>query len=146
MSIQIELKPEIEAELKTRAQKEGLPVSQYVERILEQHVPGQPVEPAMTPADIAVPSENSHSAAKIPKPMIVFYTCGLLCSIGFAILLALSAAGIRVLHPFLSLIGMLGGLGWVTTALRDILSLRSPQHQTKEHGPKGQPLEKASAR
>jgi len=49
MSIQIELKPEIEAELKTRAHKKGLPVSQYVERILEQHMPERPVESAMTP-------------------------------------------------------------------------------------------------
>ena len=53
MSIQIELKPEIEAELKTRAKKNGLPVSQYVQRILEQHVPGQPVESAMTPEERA---------------------------------------------------------------------------------------------
>lgn len=49
MSIQIELTPEIEAKLKARAQKNGLPLSQYVQRILEQHVPGQPVESAMTP-------------------------------------------------------------------------------------------------
>ena len=53
MSIQIELKPEIEAELKTRAKKNGLPVSQYVERILEQYVPVQPVESAMTPEERA---------------------------------------------------------------------------------------------
>jgi hypothetical protein len=48
MSIQIELKPEIEAELKARARKNGLPLSLYVQRILEQHMPGQPVESAMT--------------------------------------------------------------------------------------------------
>jgi hypothetical protein len=53
MSIQIELKPEIEAELKARAHKSGLPLSQYVQRILEQHVPGQPVESAMTPEERA---------------------------------------------------------------------------------------------
>ena len=35
MSIQIELKPEVEAELKALAQKNGLPLSQYVQRILE---------------------------------------------------------------------------------------------------------------
>ena len=39
MSIEIELKPEMEAELKTRAQENGLPVNQYVQRLLEQHVP-----------------------------------------------------------------------------------------------------------
>jgi hypothetical protein len=48
MSIQIELKPEIEAELKAQAQKNGLPLSQYVVRILEEHVPGQAAESAMT--------------------------------------------------------------------------------------------------
>jgi len=53
MSILIELKPEIEAELKTRAERNGLPVSQYVQRILEQHVPAQPVESALTPEDRA---------------------------------------------------------------------------------------------
>jgi hypothetical protein len=51
MSIIIELNPAIEAELKTRAQKKGLPVSQYVQCILEQHMPGQPVQSAMTPQE-----------------------------------------------------------------------------------------------
>lgn len=53
MSIQIELRPEIEAELTAQAQKKGLPISQYVQRILEQHLPGQPVESAMTPEERA---------------------------------------------------------------------------------------------
>ncbi len=53
MSIKIELKPEIEAELTARAQKTGVPVSQYVQRILEQHVPTQPVESPMTPEERA---------------------------------------------------------------------------------------------
>ena len=51
MSIEIELKPEMEAELKTRARQNGLPVSQYVQRPLEQHVPVQPVQSAMTPEE-----------------------------------------------------------------------------------------------
>jgi hypothetical protein len=49
MTIQIELRPEIEAELAAQAQKKGVPVIQYVQRILEQHVPGLPLESAMTP-------------------------------------------------------------------------------------------------
>jgi hypothetical protein len=49
MSIQIELRPEIEAELAAQARKEGVPVVQYVQRILEQHVPGLSLESAMTP-------------------------------------------------------------------------------------------------
>ena len=58
MSIEIELKPEMEAELKTRAQKNGLPVSQYVQRLLEQHVPVQPAESAMSPAERAKAFQN----------------------------------------------------------------------------------------
>jgi len=49
MSIQIELRPEIEAGLAARAQKKGVPVIQYVQRILEQHVPGLSLGSAMTP-------------------------------------------------------------------------------------------------
>jgi hypothetical protein len=51
MSIEIELKPEMEAELKTRAQRNGLPVSQFVQRLLEQHVPVQPGQSALTPEE-----------------------------------------------------------------------------------------------
>jgi hypothetical protein len=53
MSIQIELKPEIEAELKARAEKDGLPLSQYVQRILEQQVPVLPGESTLTPEERA---------------------------------------------------------------------------------------------
>jgi hypothetical protein len=53
MSIQIELKPEVEAELKTRAQKDGLALSQYVQRILEQQVPVVPSESTLTPEERA---------------------------------------------------------------------------------------------
>lgn len=51
MSIEIEPKPEMEAELKTRAQKNGLPVSLYVLRLLEEYVPVQPAPPAMAPEE-----------------------------------------------------------------------------------------------
>ena len=53
MSIQIELKPEVEAELQTRAQKDGIALSQYVQRILEQYLPAKPVESTMTPTERA---------------------------------------------------------------------------------------------
>ena len=49
MSIQIELKPEVEAELAARADRTGVPISQYVQRILEQYLPVQPVEIRMSP-------------------------------------------------------------------------------------------------
>jgi hypothetical protein len=53
VSIQIELKPEIEAELRVRAEKDGLPLSQYVQRILEQCIPAKPVRSGMTSAERA---------------------------------------------------------------------------------------------
>ena len=53
MSIQIELNPEIEAELKTRAEKDGVPLSQYVQRILEQLVPVLPRESTLAPEERA---------------------------------------------------------------------------------------------
>jgi hypothetical protein len=53
MAIQIDLNPQIEAELKAQAQRNGLPLSQYVQRILEEHVPGQPVKSNKTPAERA---------------------------------------------------------------------------------------------
>jgi hypothetical protein len=58
MSIQIELKPEVEAELKSRAQKDGLALSQYVQRILEQYLPAKPVESTVTPAERAKAFQN----------------------------------------------------------------------------------------
>ena len=58
MSIEIELKPEMEAELKTRARENGLPVSQYVQRLLEEHVPVQPTPSAMTPQERAKASQD----------------------------------------------------------------------------------------
>ena len=58
MSIEIELKPEMEAELKTRARENGLPVSKYVQRLLEQHVPVHPVPSALTPEEKAKAFQN----------------------------------------------------------------------------------------
>ncbi len=53
MAIQIHLEPKVEAALKAEAQKNGLPLSEYVQRILETHVPGQPLESRMTPEERA---------------------------------------------------------------------------------------------
>jgi hypothetical protein len=60
---------------------------------------------------------------RVPRPMLVFSAVGLACSVAFGCLLALSALGRQVIHPFISLIGMVGGLGWVATAWADLLSL-----------------------
>jgi hypothetical protein len=53
MSIQIELKPEIEAELKALARKKGVPVNKYVQGILEQFAPTHLAETSMTREDRA---------------------------------------------------------------------------------------------
>lgn len=53
MTIQIDLNPQIEAELKAQAKRNGLPLSQYVQRILEEHLPGLPLESNMTPEERA---------------------------------------------------------------------------------------------
>jgi len=39
----------------------------------------------------------------------------------FATLLALSAMKVDTIHPFISLLGLIGGLGWLTTAWTDLL-------------------------
>jgi hypothetical protein len=62
---------------------------------------------------------------EFPKSLVVFYSLGLVCSILFAVLLALSAVGINAIHPFLSLLGFVGGIGWLTTAWTDLLSLKA---------------------
>jgi len=77
------------------------------------------------------------TSKKLPGAMVAFYIAGLFCSLTFAILLALSAVGIKVIHPFLSLIGLVGGLGWLTTAWTDLflwkrersLGNRTPQSE-----------------
>jgi hypothetical protein len=59
--------------------------------------------------------------ATLPRAMVLFYSLGLISSLAFATLLALSAVGVTVIHPFLSLLGLVGGLGWLTTAWTDLL-------------------------
>src|SRR5208282_1787056 len=66
---------------------------------------------------------TAEDTRRVPRPMLVFCTIGLACSVAFGCLLALSALGRHVIHPFISLIGMVGGLGWVATAWADLLSL-----------------------
>jgi hypothetical protein len=59
--------------------------------------------------------------SKPPTAMVVFYGLGLACSLIFATLLALSTMKVDTIHPFLSLLGLVGGLGWLTTAWTDLL-------------------------
>ncbi|MDX6406569.1 MAG: hypothetical protein QOH70_4024 [Blastocatellia bacterium] len=64
---------------------------------------------------------NVISISKFPRAVIVFYSLGLICTLVFAVLIALSALGTNLIHPFLSLLGFVGGLGWLTTAWTDLL-------------------------
>lgn len=64
---------------------------------------------------------DPHAGPKLPKAMIAFYALGLGCSLVFATLLALSGMKVETIHPFLSLLGLIGGLGWLTTAWTDLL-------------------------
>lgn len=57
----------------------------------------------------------------LPTAMVLFYSLGLISSLAFATLLALSAVGVKTIHPFISLLGLIGGLGWLTTAWTDLL-------------------------
>jgi hypothetical protein len=77
-------------------------------------VPSQVTDPVHVPVQ-----------KKFPKSLVVFYALGLVFSILFAILLALSALGINIVHPFLALLGFIGGIGWLTTAWTDLLSLKA---------------------
>ncbi len=70
---------------------------------------------SIPPADRPIPIQ------KPPAAMSVFYSLGLACTIIFAILLAMSSMGLNLIHPFLSLLGLIGGLGWLTTAWADLL-------------------------
>jgi hypothetical protein len=58
---------------------------------------------------------------KVPTLMIWFYALGLISSLAFATLLALSTMHIETIHPFISLLGLIGSLGWLTTAWTDLL-------------------------
>jgi len=96
---------ELRVELMVRefARQRGLPAVQYVV--------------ASPTKDTAVPL----TPLVVPKLMIVFYILGLVCSVVFAALLALSGTGTNLIHPFVSLLGLVGGLGWLTTAWADLL-------------------------
>jgi len=77
------------------------------------------------------------SAPSPPRAMVVFYALGLAFTAIFAFLIALSALGTTLLHPFLSLLGLVGGLGWLTTAWTDLLMWRQENSFVKPPDPKG---------
>lgn len=64
---------------------------------------------------------ESLNIIKFPRAVTIFYSLGLICTLAFAVLIALSALGTNLIHPFLSLLGLVGGLGWLTTAWTDLL-------------------------
>jgi hypothetical protein len=89
----------------------GYPVVQYV----------SVSQPRLT-VPATIPAERRY---RFPKSLVVFYCLGLVFSLSFAILLALSAFGTSLIHPFLALLGFVGGIGWLTTAWSDLLLLKA---------------------
>jgi hypothetical protein len=59
-----------------------------------------------------------------PQAMRIFSGLGLLIAVVCGVLLAFSAFGINLIHPFLSLLGLVGGLGWLVTAWVDLFVWR----------------------
>ncbi|HTU47521.1 MAG TPA: hypothetical protein VMF91_20835 [Bryobacteraceae bacterium] len=89
------------------------------ERPSVQYVKMPPEESLSRPVSREL--QKASAARRLPRTIVAFYVAGLGCSLAFAILLALSSMGVRLIHPFLSLIGLVGGLGWLTTAWTDLL-------------------------
>jgi hypothetical protein len=99
--------------LEKKLEKLSMPDVQYVQYV---HY----VSEVATSSD-KVETFQIASIGKFPRAMIVFYSLGLTCTLAFAVLIALSALGTNLIHPFLSLLGLVGGLGWLTTAWTDLL-------------------------
>jgi hypothetical protein len=103
----------------------GYPVVQYVSLSSQENIDAYASpESRLKEAPNADPP-RSPGRQKFPKSLVVFYSLGLICSMGFAILLTLSAFGVQPIHPFLSLLGFVGGTGWLTTAWSDLLLLKA---------------------
>jgi hypothetical protein len=97
--------------MRIMASQRGRPSVQYV---LVSHTKGE--------ISLAgVPTAPNPQKARVPRAMVFFYGAGLVCSLTFSVFLALSAIGVTPIHPFLSLLGLIGGLGWLTTAWTDLL-------------------------
>jgi hypothetical protein len=103
------LEKRVEAMRREFMRQRGTPSVTYVRR---QDV-------VVSPNVIVAPTTTTE--ARRPTAMVVFYGLGLACSLVFAILLALSAVKVNTIHPFISLLGLVGGLGWLTTAWTDLL-------------------------
>jgi hypothetical protein len=88
----------------------GYPVVQYVSVSQPKRTISPPV---------------SQGQRAFPRSLVVFYCLGIALSISFAVLLALSAFGTSPVHPFLALLGFVGGIGWLTTAWSDLLLLKA---------------------
>jgi hypothetical protein len=98
--------------LEKKLEKLRMPEVQYV------HISSEVTwEPLSQRAEIL----NVISISKFPRAVIVFYSLGLIFTLAFAVLIALSALGTNLIHPFLSLLGLVGGVGWLTTAWTDLL-------------------------
>lgn len=60
-----------------------------------------------------------------------FYALSLTLTLAFGALLFLNGVGIALVHPFISGVGFLGSIGWLTTAVTDLRDWRA-QVATKD--------------
>lgn len=67
------------------------------------------------------PGTPSIRTIRLPSGIIIFYVLGFAFTLVFAALLALSAGGLAIVHPLLSLVGLVGGLTWLSTAWTDLV-------------------------
>jgi hypothetical protein len=102
------LEAHVERMMRMVARQQRMPSVQYVVAVPRR---GWTVSPPDHPIPVPKP----------PTTMSVFYSLGLICTIIFAILLTMSSMGFNLIHPFLSLLGLTGSLGWLTTAWTDLL-------------------------
>jgi len=115
------------ASLESRLEKLMHETACRKERPVVQYVVGMPRR------DLEV--FRDRRVVKLPMAITIFYALGLACSLFFAVLLSLSATGINLMHPFLSLLGLTGGLGWLTTAWTDLLLWKREVVQVNETTP-----------
>lgn len=69
-------------------------------------------------------TEKVHQASP-PALFRGFYALSLTLTLAFGALLFLNGMGLALVHPFISGVGFLGSIGWLTTAVTDLRDWRT---------------------
>jgi hypothetical protein len=126
----------------------GHPSVTYVSRHRDALVTRDMAKDILASSAYIPPTPINFTAAlpAIPRAMVAFYSLGLACSLVFATLLALSAAKVQIIHPFISLLGLIGGLGWLTTAWTDLLLWKRENPSAYKSSQEERPIPTSNAR